>query len=172
MHLLDVDSDSLHRGKGRKIQHGQKIHASVAFSPSKYRPTAVLPKDRSPLKWEHLNWLHGPIQEDWEGWLEMDMAMVQTVISNLASSDVDLRTSVHRLTVMTQSGAFVTWSTVSEFSADDVHNSAVGCGALRGVTDAAKKVFLALHRDDIKNDIERQVEILAALTAFATEIPG
>lgn len=61
---------------------------------------------------------------------------------------------------------------MSLFSADGVHNSAGGRGALRGVTNAAKRVFLALQRDDIKNDMERQVEILHALIMFATEIPG
>ena len=64
---------------------------------------------------------------------------------------------------------FFTWS---QFSAIDVHNSAGGCDALRGVTDGAKKVFGALQRDDIKGDVGRQVEILNALIAFATEIPG
>lgn len=111
VHLLDPDS--LHRGRGRKIKHGQKIHASVAFSPSTYCPKAVLPKAESSLKWEDLIQLNGDTQfnypKDWEGWLEMDIfdpTTAQTVINNLESSSVDLRTSVHRLTVMTQSGAF------------------------------------------------------------------
>lgn len=112
---LLLDLVSLHRGKGRKIQRGQKIHASVAFSPLKYHPKAVLPKDESPLKWEDLIQLNGDTQfdypKDWEGWLEMDifdLTTAQTVISNLESSYVDIRTSVHRLTVMTQSSGFYT----------------------------------------------------------------
>jgi hypothetical protein len=176
-HLLELDS--LHRGKGRQIQPGQKIHASVAFSPSNYCPKAVLPKGESALDWEHLIRLHGDTQfeypKDWEGWLEMDifdLTTAQTVVNNLESSSVDLPTSLHRLTVMTQSGAFFTWSVISHFSADDVHNSAGGCDALRGVTKAANRVFLALQRHDIKGDMHRQVEILNALIAFATEIPG
>ena len=56
-------------------------------------------------------------------------------------------------------------------SADDVHSDG-GRGALRGVADAASRVFLALKRDDIKKDTGRQSEILNALTMFATEIPG
>jgi hypothetical protein len=177
VHLLDLNS--LHRGKGRKIQPGQKIHASVAFSPSKYRPKAVLPKDGSPSNWEGLIQLNGDRQfnypEEWEGWLEMDIfdpTTAQTVINNLEISSVDLLTSVHRLTVMTRSGAFFTWSAMSQLSAIDVLNSAGGCGALRGVTDAAKKVFRVLQRDDIKDDVERQVEILNALMTFAADIPG
>ncbi|KAF8575301.1 hypothetical protein K439DRAFT_1623713 [Ramaria rubella] len=43
-----------HRGKGRQIQSGQKVHASVAFSPSEYRPKAALPPDDYPPKWEEL----------------------------------------------------------------------------------------------------------------------
>jgi hypothetical protein len=177
VHLLDPDS--LHRGKGRKIQSGQKIHASVAFSPSKYRPKAVLPKDGSPSNWEGLIQLNGDTQFDypreWEGWLEMDIfdpTTARTVISNLESSSVDLLTSVHRLTVMTQSGAFFTWLMMSQLSVIDVHNSAGGCGALRGVPNVAEKVFGVLQRDDIKDDVERQAEILNALMTFATDIPG
>jgi hypothetical protein len=101
-----------------------------------------------------------------------DPTTAQTVISNLESLSVDLLTSVHRLTVMTQSGAFSTWSMMSQLSVIDVHNSAGGRDALRGVTDAAKKVFRVLQRDDIKDDVERQVEILNALITFATDIPG
>ena len=66
-------------------------------------------------------------------------------------------------------GWVFTWS---QFSAIDVHNPAGGRDALRRVTDAAKRVFHALQRDDVKDDVGRQVEILNALIAFATEIPG
>jgi hypothetical protein len=178
VHLLDPDS--LHRGKGRKIKPGQKIHASVAFSPSEYRPKAVLPKDGPPSNWESLITLNGDTQfnypKDWEPWLEMDifdLTTAQTVIDNLeSSSSVPLRTSVHRLTVMTQSGAFFTWSAMSQLSAIEVHYSAGGCDALRGVTDAANKVFRVLQRDGIKDDVEPQVDILNALVTFATDIPG
>ena len=41
-----------------------------------------------------------------------DLTAAQTVINNLESSSVNLVTSMHRLTVMTQSGAFFTWSAV------------------------------------------------------------
>jgi hypothetical protein len=65
------------------------------------------------LNWEDLIRLNGVTQfkypEEWEGWLEMDIfdpTTAQTVINNLDSLSVDLRMSVHRLTVMTQSGAF------------------------------------------------------------------
>lgn len=61
---------------------------------------------------------------------------------------------------------------ISRFSADDVHDSDGGRGALREVADAAKKAFLALKRDDIKNDMGLQFDVLNALTMFATEIPG
>jgi hypothetical protein len=114
VHLLD--SDSFHRGRGRKIQPGQKVHASVAFSPLEYRPKAVLPKRGSPSNWEGLIQLNGDTQfkypKDWEDWLDMDIfdpTTAQTVINNLESLSVNLLTSVHRLTVMTQSGTSFTW---------------------------------------------------------------
>ena len=115
VHLLDPIS--LHRGKGRKIQPGQKIHASVAFSTWEYRPKAILPKGRSPLDWKDLIRLDGdsPFKypSAWMRWLDMDMydlTTAWTVITNLESSSVDLLTSVHRLTVMTQSSMSFNWS--------------------------------------------------------------
>ena len=177
VHLLEPDS--LHRGKGRKIQPGQKIHASVAFSPSEYRPKAVLPKRESPPSWKGLIQLNGDTQfkypKDWEVWLDMDIfdpTAAQTVISNLESETVNILTSVHRLTVMTQSGTSFTWSEMAWVSATDIRNSDGGCSALRGVANAAKRVFSVLQRDKIKGEVERQVEILNALIMFATDIPG
>ena len=177
VHLLDPDS--LHRGRGRKIQPGQKIHASVAFSPSEYRPKAKLPKRGSPPNWEGLIQLNGDTQfkypKDWENWLDMDifdLTTAQTVISNLESSSVNPLMSVHRLTVMTQSGTSFTLPVMAQFFATDIRNSDGGRSALRGVTNAAKRVFGVLQRDKIKGEVERQVEILNALITFATDIPG
>ena len=171
VHLLDPDS--IHRGRGRKIKPGQKIHASVTFSSAGYRPKAVLPSREGPIQLSFDTLFKHP--EDWGDWLEMDLfdlTTAQTVISDLESPSVDLSTSAHLLTVMTKSGTSFTWSVMSQFSGIDNRNSAGGCRALRGVTDAAKRVFHVLQRDDIKNNVTLQAKILNALIAFATDIPG
>jgi hypothetical protein len=115
----------LHRGQGRHIQPGQKIHASVAFSPLSYRPRAVLPANERSKDWGDLIRLNGETQfdypEDWKDWLEMDifdLSTAEAVVNNLESSSVDLLTSVHRLTVMAKSGAFRLVTDISSWTFD------------------------------------------------------
>jgi hypothetical protein len=73
-----------------------------------------------PPNWENLIQLNGDTQlkypEEWKDWLEMDIfdpTTAQTVIKNLESSSVGLLMSVHRLTVMIQSGTYFNWSAMA-----------------------------------------------------------
>ena len=73
MHLLG--SDNFHRGRGRKMQPGQRIHVSVilALSVSEYLPKAVFPKHSEPSSWEVLQRLiknGGRSPESWGDWME------------------------------------------------------------------------------------------------------
>jgi hypothetical protein len=102
---------SLHRGRGRKIQPGQRVHASVAFCKKSYNPKArfsdkqknnfsrlVGRGDKSDLKWTY----------GWEDRLEMDIfdaSTAETTIQRLGETQ-DPTVWVHRLTVMTWSGKF------------------------------------------------------------------
>ena len=103
----------MHLGKGRQIQPGQKVHASVAFS-KKYTPKAVFPKGFDSPKWDDL------IRSDnvtervelndtsgWMGWLEMDIfdeSAASTVVVNLEKSWIPPLISIYRLTMLTRSG--------------------------------------------------------------------
>lgn len=103
---------SWHRGKSRQIQPGQKIHASVAFSPQDYHPKAVFPpEERSKKIWGDLIKLKGKTTEfvypeEWKDCLEMDMFDLNTanaVVNELEKQSVDPLAWVHRLKVMTKS---------------------------------------------------------------------
>ena len=65
-----------HRGKGRRVQNGQKIHASVLFKHG-YRPQAVFAKDYQQLKWGEIIGLGDPHTVGWtenlKDILEMDL---------------------------------------------------------------------------------------------------
>lgn len=105
----------MHRGRGRKIQPGQKVHASVAFCDKKYCPKASLPIDKKQRQWKDLvhsgtkfgiEWTRG-----WEDLLEMDIfdaSTAGTVIQQIEDA-VNPIVWVHRLTAMTWSGKSIYW---------------------------------------------------------------
>ena len=104
---------SLHLGKGRQIQPGQKVHASVSFS-KKYTPKAVFPKGLDSPKWDDLirsdNVTERVELDDtssWMGWLELDIfdeSVASTVVVNLEKSSIPPLMSIYRLTMLTRSG--------------------------------------------------------------------
>ena len=106
----------LHLGKGRRIQPGQKVHASVAFSRGKYTPKAVFPKGSHSPRWEDLIKSDSPEVTErlemndtsgWTDWLEMDIfdeSAASTVVDNLERSSIPALMSVYRLTMLTRSG--------------------------------------------------------------------
>lgn len=106
----------MHLGKGRQIQPGQKIHPSVAFSPSTYIPRAILPRDeRTRRPWQDLIKFQDHTEfvcpEGWEALLEedifkLDLPSANSVIDGLENSSMPPLISINRLTVMTQSGMF------------------------------------------------------------------
>ena len=102
---------SLHRGRGRKIQPGQRIHASVAFCKTLYEPKALF-SDKGKEAWcnligrgnkSNLKWTHG-----WEDRLEMDIfdnKSAEITIEQLGNrQDPSPTVWVHRLTIMMGSG--------------------------------------------------------------------
>ncbi|KAG8849212.1 hypothetical protein FRB91_010160, partial [Serendipita sp. 411] len=98
----------LHRGKGRTIYPGQRIHASVAFCKAEYKPKAILPRDRD-HKWswdkivgkgekEHTYWAR-----EWGETLEMDMfnpEAAKEVLSKLQLEPGNHKLWLRRLTWM------------------------------------------------------------------------
>ncbi|KIM36837.1 hypothetical protein M413DRAFT_285325 [Hebeloma cylindrosporum] len=96
-----------HKGRGRKIKPGQKVHSSVAFCNESYQPRAILPARRrlSELvgKGSRSNreWVEG-----WEDLLEMDifdLSLMSNVIETLKSGTAGGESPmwVYRLTAMT-----------------------------------------------------------------------
>ena len=79
MTIYSLVLGSWHRGKGRQIQPGQKIHSTVAFLPLGSRPKARLPlaMDEWSKKLGDLAKSKGETQlnypEDWSDWVEMDV---------------------------------------------------------------------------------------------------
>lgn len=108
---------SLHRGRGRKVQLGQKIHASVVFSEPNYQPKAALPeipKISAAEKWHALRRVRSTVTSPgetgfvWPDELKdlleediFDVAAANVVVENLENSAVDALVSVRRLTVLT-----------------------------------------------------------------------
>ncbi|KAG8772758.1 hypothetical protein FRC15_002527, partial [Serendipita sp. 397] len=98
----------LHKGKGRTIYPGQRIHASVAFCKAEYKPKAILPRDRD-HKWswdkivgkgekEHTYWAR-----EWGETLEMDMfnpEAAKEVLSKLQLESGNRKLWLRRLTWM------------------------------------------------------------------------
>ncbi|KAF8960786.1 hypothetical protein BDZ97DRAFT_1831829 [Flammula alnicola] len=97
-----------HRGRGRKVMPGQKLHSSIAFCPNGYHPKAIL-KLSQPRHWNKLvaqgrqadtNWEKG-----WEGDLEMDIfdySLMSDVLNKLQSGPEGEEIMwIYRLTVMT-----------------------------------------------------------------------
>lgn len=107
---------SPHLGRGRQIQPGQKVHASVAFSRGKYTPKAVFPKGSHSPGWKDLIKSDSPEVTDrfelsdtsgWTEWLEMDIfdeSAASTVVENLEKPSIPTLMSVYRLTMLTRSG--------------------------------------------------------------------
>ncbi|KAF8493851.1 hypothetical protein JB92DRAFT_1160898 [Gautieria morchelliformis] len=102
---------SMHKGHGRKIKPGQKIHASVAFCPASYCPKAKLSPESSVKEWTNLV---GEGDREWWGWadifkdvLELDIfddTTVKEVIQRLKTGpDTEKGVWLHRLLVMSWS---------------------------------------------------------------------
>ena len=98
---------SFHKGRGRKIKSGQKVHSSVAFCNESYHPRAILPEkclyeligkgSRSNTEWV----------KGWEDLIEMDifdLSLMSNVIETLKSGTEGSSIWVHRLTAMTSTG--------------------------------------------------------------------
>ena len=106
----------MHLGRGRQIQPGQKVHASVAFSRDKYIPKAVFPKGSYSPRWEDLinpdnlestDPLELSKTPRWRDWLETDMfdvSAASTVVDNLEKSSIPPLISVYHLTILTRFG--------------------------------------------------------------------
>ena len=171
---------SLHLGKGRQIQPGQKVHASVAFS-KKYIPKAVFPKELDSPKWDDL------IRSDnvtervelndtsgWMGWLEMDIfdeSAASTVVVNLEKSSIPPLMSIYRLTMLTRSGEFDISSCSRRLLIECRPVLAEGCRAILKVPDAPQRVFRALSKvQGLQPRVyQYEIDIVDALVRFAPE---
>ena len=109
---------SPHKGRGRKIKPGQKVHSSIAFCKGSYQPKAILPQERrlSELvgkgKLSHREWVKG-----WEDLIEMDifdLSLMSNIIEMLKSgTGDDSRIWAYRLKVMTSTGRDIFGATMS-----------------------------------------------------------
>ncbi|THH17761.1 hypothetical protein EW146_g3118 [Bondarzewia mesenterica] len=149
-----------HRGRGRRIHSGQKIHATVAlFSPEKYKPKAILPPEAADGDWHKLitspqsgSYAHTLDKglDRWKFWFEMDVSdMVEAVIRDFG----DL-TSI-----------FVTVDRL-----DRLIQSAEGARAVRNVLDQNVDAFSALMNLAMRtNDPDPRLQdiITLALTKIA-----
>ena len=100
---------SFHKGRGRKIKSGQKVHSSVAFCDERYHPKADLPQQRCLCELvgkgslSNSEWVRG-----WEGLIEMDifdLSLLSNVIETLKSgTGGESSMWAYRLTVMTSTG--------------------------------------------------------------------
>ena len=100
---------SFHKGRGRKIKSGQKVHSSVAFRDESYRPRAILPERRSLYELvgkgsqAHREWVKG-----WEDLIEMDifdLSLMTNVIETLKCGlGGESSRWAYRLTTMTSTG--------------------------------------------------------------------
>ena len=100
---------SFHKGRGRKIKSGQKVHSSVAFCDHSYHPKAILLEKRCLYELvgkgsrSNREWVKG-----WEDLIEMDifdLSLMSNVIETLKSgTGSESRMWVHRLTAMTSTG--------------------------------------------------------------------
>ena len=100
---------SFHKGQGRKIKPGQKVHSSVAFCDERYHPSAILP-DQGCLyelvgkgSRSNTEWVKG-----WEDLIEMDifdLSLMSDVVEKLKSGTKGGSSMwVYRLTAMTSTG--------------------------------------------------------------------
>ncbi|KAF7973793.1 hypothetical protein HWV62_14282 [Athelia sp. TMB] len=177
-----------HRGQGRIIQPGQKVHISVAFAHKDYQPSAKYsgePRSRAEekKKWASLLQSKTDIKntgeteykcpEEWKDELEMDMfdvSVASTAIEDLRSMQVDTGLAVHRLSVLTWSGESI--PSPSQYDFPHPIDADEGRKALNATEDAPRKVFDALCDQRFNDKVELQVQILKALTKFAATIPG
>ena len=100
---------SFHKGRGRKIKPGQKVHSSVAFCDESYQPRAVLPDEGCLYELvgkgsrSNREWMKG-----WEYLIELDifdLSLMSNVIETLKSGTGGENSMwVYRLTAMTSTG--------------------------------------------------------------------
>jgi len=100
---------SVHKGRGRKIKSGQKVHSSVAFCDERYHPRAILPNRRRLCELVGKGsrstgeWVKG-----WEDLIEMDifdLASMSNVIEKLKSgTGSESSMWAYRLTALTSTG--------------------------------------------------------------------
>jgi hypothetical protein len=109
MTIYSCKTVSFHKGRGREIKSGQKVHSSVAFCNENYHPRAVLPEQRRLYELvgkgsrSNREWVKG-----WEDLIEMDifdLSLMPNVIETLKSgTGGGSRMWVYRLTAMTSTG--------------------------------------------------------------------
>ena len=98
-----------HKGRGRKIKSGQKVHSSVAFCDESYHPRAILPEQRclGELVGKGLR-SNRELVKGWEDLIEMDifdLSLMSNVIETLKSgTGGQSRMWVYRLTAMMSTG--------------------------------------------------------------------
>jgi hypothetical protein len=100
---------SFHKGRGRKIKSGQKVHSSIAFCDESYHPKANLTQQRCLCELvgkgslSNREWVRG-----WEDLIEMDifdLSLMSNVIEALKSgTGGESSMWVYRLTAMTSTG--------------------------------------------------------------------
>ncbi|EDR08351.1 uncharacterized protein LACBIDRAFT_294115 [Laccaria bicolor S238N-H82] len=86
----DSTTNLWHRGQGRKILSGQKLHSSIAFCPQGYNPKAALPQRPQRRRWVEIVAAGQRFDQDWAvEWkdiLEMDIfdhAIMPEIVNKL-----------------------------------------------------------------------------------------
>ena len=105
---------SPHKGRGRKIKPGQKVHASIAFCKEDYYPKAILNLKDNYL-WKQLLGKGSILSRDWAtGWetlLELDifdLSRMSHVIEMLKSETRDEESMwAYRLCAMASTGKYI-----------------------------------------------------------------
>ena len=100
---------SFHKGQGREIKSGQKVHSSVAFCDKRYHPRALLPEQGCLYELvgkgsrSNREWIEG-----WEDLIErdiFDLSLMSNVIETLKSgTGGENRMWAYRLTAMMSTG--------------------------------------------------------------------
>lgn len=114
-YLCDVVS--FHKGRGRKVQPGQRLHSSIAFCEKDYYPKAIL-KDKYLFKLlgtgsrSNRDWAR-----DWKGLLEMDifdLSLMKRAIEELMSKTKDEKSMwAYRLCAMASTGRYLFCAKIS-----------------------------------------------------------
>ena len=118
--IIYLCKTSFHKGRGRKMKSGQKVHSSVAFCNEGYHPRAILPEQGCLYELvgkgsrSNREWVNG-----WEDLIEMDifdLSLMSNVIEMLKSgTGGESSMWVYRLMAMTSTGErFLCWKSISD----------------------------------------------------------